>query len=193
MIMGRQPNGYAILSLTYNDSKTCDLTKSASTPSWLFRQWDVQCCMGEGVEEHCKLQLCLAITIPVICCNFIKMICMVWIIKRDSEPLVTLGDAIASFSDTPDQIVLNACLAGQNDLRNNYRQDQPLLRSWEVTSLTYQEGVSGLAPLPRIDGVSAMACGLRYYHACCRILIDEQMHPDAYRSLFPSWTWALER
>ena len=97
----------------YNDSKSCDLTKSASTgSSWLFQQWDVQFCLSEQVEEHCKLQFSIAIMIFVICCNSIKLVCMFWIIrKRDSEPLVTLGDAIASFLDTPDQTTLNACLA----------------------------------------------------------------------------------
>lgn len=125
--------------VTYYDAKTCDLTKSASTQSsWLFRQWDVQYCLSEQVEEHCKIQFSIAIMIFVICCNCIKMVCMVWIIrKRGSEPLVTLGDAIASFLDTPDQMTLNACLAGQDDFCNNSRLGQPLLRSWDVAPVTY--------------------------------------------------------
>ena len=50
--------------------------------------------------------------IVVMVCNFIKMICMAWIAwKQDSEPLVTLGDAIASFLKTPDISTVGNCIA----------------------------------------------------------------------------------
>ena len=52
--------------------------------------------------------------IVVIVCNFIKMTCMAWIAwKQDSEPLVTLGDAITSFLTTPDKFTAGNCIAGK--------------------------------------------------------------------------------
>ena len=52
--------------------------------------------------------------IVVIVCNFIKMSCMAWIAwKQDSEPLVTLGDAIASFLTTPDKFTAGNSIAGK--------------------------------------------------------------------------------
>lgn len=103
------------------DSETCDLKKSASqAASWVFQQWNVQYCLSQQVEEHCKLEFSAAIMIFVICCNFVKFICMVRIArKRDSEPLVTLGDAIASFLDEPDPMTRDVCLAGQNHFQYN--------------------------------------------------------------------------
>ena len=120
-----------------NDPNSCDLTKSASTgSSQLFREYDVQYCLSEQVEAHCKVQFSIAIMIFVICCNFMKLVCMIWIVrKRDSEPLFTLGDAIASFLDTPDHMTLNACLAGKDDLCNNSVQGQPFVRSWEMAPI----------------------------------------------------------
>ena len=53
--------------------------------------------------------------IVVIVCNFIKMSCMAWIAwKQDSEPLVTLGDAIASYITTPDKFTAGNCIAGKD-------------------------------------------------------------------------------
>ena len=60
-------------------------------------------CLAQKVEEHCKLQFSLVIIVIVILCNLIKTICMgmtAW--KRDWQPLVTLGDALASFLERPD-------------------------------------------------------------------------------------------
>lgn len=71
----------------------------------------IQYCLGYPVEERCKLQFSLAIVIVVIVCNLMKTICMgiiVW--KRDPEPLVTLGDAIASFLDRPDVTTEGNCI-----------------------------------------------------------------------------------
>jgi len=97
----------------------CDLKESASSvSSWIFKQWDVQYCFSQQVAEHCKLQFSSAIMIFVILCNFVKLVCMAWIArKRDSEPLITVGDAIASFLDDPDQMTQNACLAGKDDFQ----------------------------------------------------------------------------
>ena len=74
----------------------------------------IQYCLSKRVEEHCKLQFSLAIMIAVIICNLIKTICMsiiAW--KQDPEPLVTLGDAIASFLDRPDVMTEGNCIAGR--------------------------------------------------------------------------------
>ena len=70
-----------------------------------------QYCLSRLVEEHCKLQFSLAIMVVVIVCNVVKTVCMsviVW--NQDSEPLVTLGDAIASFLDRPDMTTAGNCI-----------------------------------------------------------------------------------
>ena len=74
----------------------------------------VDYCVSKVVREHCKLQFSLTIMIVVIVCNMIKTVCMVMISwKQEPEPLVTLGDAIASFLDRPDVTTENKCIAGR--------------------------------------------------------------------------------
>ena len=60
--------------------------------------------------------------IVVIVCNFVKMSCMAWIAwKQDPEPLVTLGDAIASFLTTPDKFTAASCIAD----KESYTKKRP--------------------------------------------------------------------
>lgn len=71
----------------------------------------LQYCLSNPVEEHCKLQFSLAIMVIVIISNVVKTVCMsviAW--KQDPEPLVTLGDAIASFLDRPDMTTAGNCI-----------------------------------------------------------------------------------
>ena len=71
-------------------------------------------CLSKPVREHCKLQFSLTIMIVVIVCNMIETVCMIIILwKQDLEPLVTLGDAIASFLDRPDVTTKRNCIAGR--------------------------------------------------------------------------------
>ncbi len=74
----------------------------------------VDYCVSRVVREHCKLQFSVTIMIVVIVCNMIKTVCMLMISwKQDPEPLVTLGDAIASFLDRPDVTTERNCIAGR--------------------------------------------------------------------------------
>ena len=103
----------------------------------------VQYCLSKREEEHCKLQFSLAIMIVVIICNLIKTICMssiAW--KQDLEPLVTLGDAIASFLDRPDVTTDGSCIAGKTQFIKGRswglhlsRWDPKLLRWFRAASL----------------------------------------------------------
>lgn len=71
-------------------------------------------CLSKRAKENCKLQFSLTIMIVVIICNMIKTVCMAIISwQKDPEPLVTLGDAIASFLDRPDVTTIGHCIAGR--------------------------------------------------------------------------------
>ncbi len=77
--------------------------------SWLNQPGNgkVSHCMAEVIQEHCKMRLSMPFIYTVIACNFVKMI-YIWIIfwKLDCHPLVTIGDAIASFLDSPGMSIL---------------------------------------------------------------------------------------
>lgn len=93
-------------------------------------------CLSKLVNESCKLQLSRTIMIIVISCNLVKALYMslsIW--KLSETQLVTLGDAIASFLETPDKYTINNCLAGQSRFPENDKDcydvetssiDQPL-------------------------------------------------------------------
>ncbi len=85
----------------------------------------IQYCLTKREEEHCRLQFSLAIMIIVITCNLLKTICMskiAW--KHDREPLVTLGDAVASFLDRPDMTTKGNCIVGKTRFEDS--------KSWDL-------------------------------------------------------------
>ena len=106
--------GKWICNLTVN-SKTCDLHSAAmKLESSAVRAYDIQHCWSERSEERCRVQFSLPILIVVIVCNAIKFSCMAWLLwRRDSEPLITIGDAIASFLNREDVKTRSICLATQ--------------------------------------------------------------------------------
>ena len=95
----------------------------------------LQYCLSVPGEEHCTLQFSLVIMIVVIVCNLIKTACMSTIAwKKDPEPLVTLGDAIASFLDRPDGTTKGNCIAEKARFKKSKSWDS-LSRPWASVSL----------------------------------------------------------
>ena len=88
-------------------------------------------CLSKPVVEHCKLQLSVAVMIVIIICNIFKTVCMITILwKQDPKPLVTLGDAIASFLDRPDITTKQNCMAGRTRFEDR-RYWGLLLSRWD--------------------------------------------------------------
>ena len=99
-------------------------------------------CLSKRVREHCKLQFSLTIMIVVMVCNMIKTVCMAMISwKQDPEPLVTLGDAIASFLDQPDVTTKNNCIAGRIRFEDS-RYWGLLLSRWDPKKLRWFQAAS---------------------------------------------------
>lgn len=80
----------------------------------------IQYCLSQPVEEQCKTQFSLGIMITILICNLIKVACMgaiVW--QLDSEPLVTFGDAVASFLAQPDLTTKDIPLYGRSRFKDS--------------------------------------------------------------------------
>ncbi|KAL8991876.1 MAG: hypothetical protein Q9169_007572 [Polycauliona sp. 2 TL-2023] len=93
---------------------------SPRTPPWYEPDPGdpVDYCLSRRVEEHCRLQFSFALLIVVVICNFIKAACMITMVyRRDTRPLITLGDAIASFLSDPDTTTQGNCVASKKDFR----------------------------------------------------------------------------
>lgn len=60
-------------------------------------------CLAEPIQEYCRLHLNTSVLLIVILCNLIKGICLLSaLLITGFTPLVTVGDAIASFLIDPD-------------------------------------------------------------------------------------------
>ena len=82
---------------------------------------EISGCKSERTPEKCKVHLVKNIMIVVICCNFVKVCCMVMAIARSREPtLVTLGDAIDSFLRAPDPTTMGICFADRPYIKREW-------------------------------------------------------------------------
>ena len=90
----------------------------------------IEYCLVQEVNEDCMLQFSLPIMLIVMTCNLIKTVSMVLVFLGDgSRPLMTVGDAIASFLNEPDPATKNICLADKYFFRKNPWQERTL--SWK--------------------------------------------------------------
>ena len=71
----------------------------------------VKYCLGEKIQEHCKLQYSLPLTVLVIVFNVAKACILGYItFSKAGSPILTTGDSIASFLRRPDPFTRGRCL-----------------------------------------------------------------------------------
>ena len=122
---------------------TCDVNQlRAMASSWTLndtvylnydnlysQQYQVEYCLSQPVQEKCKVQLSLVIIAVVIICNAIKLCCMLFILwKKQSTPLVTIGDAIESFMLERDPTTRDMCWANKKTFTSQHWE--PSARPW---------------------------------------------------------------
>ena len=92
--------------------------------SWMpFFELPVEYCYSLPTTEHCKLQVSKSLLIVVTTLNLFKAALILACVFgwRDEPPLLTVGDAIASFVDRPDVSTEGVCLLTRNDVDNESR------------------------------------------------------------------------
>ena len=62
----------------------------------------VQYCISESIQPSCAVELSPQLLIVAIVCNVIKVVILVLLLCSTFKPMVTIGDAIASYIDEPD-------------------------------------------------------------------------------------------
>ncbi|KAI9836725.1 MAG: hypothetical protein M1837_003257 [Sclerophora amabilis] len=78
--------------------------------NWQVRGHTIQRCLSEKFQEDCRLQFSPIIMIVVITCNLIKVLSLgLSLYWRGDSNLATLGDAISSFLDSPDDATTQQC------------------------------------------------------------------------------------
>ncbi|CZT51609.1 uncharacterized protein RSE6_12773 [Rhynchosporium secalis] len=123
--------------------KTQDLSINASytdTDEYV----EVQSCYAKLRPETCKVRFSRILVLVIIICNACKALCMLRVAWgfADSPPLVTLGDAIASFLDNSDQTTNGLCLASKEDMQNGAWTEYPGPQRWIAKAETYSSVVS---------------------------------------------------
>ncbi|KAI9675682.1 MAG: hypothetical protein M1817_001049 [Caeruleum heppii] len=101
------------------------LARNWDIDEWLhpeaYERVPIEYCLSEEVEEACSLQYSLYIMLIVIACNVGKMVAMaVTIFGINFRPLITVGDAIASFLEVPDAETKGVCTSNKRDF-SRYR------------------------------------------------------------------------
>lgn len=113
--------------------------------------FEVEFCLSQQTDEHCKLQFSLQIVIVIIIINTLKMILMLYVVFGLSEtPLMTIGDAIASFLNEEDSTTKGCCLVSKFDikvdkLRWQYREGEsngPPAKAWVPRKVHWARAVS---------------------------------------------------
>jgi hypothetical protein len=96
----------------------CDLQAARrNADSWKVNGYEIEYCLSQLVRPHCKLQFSLAILGVVIAMNFCKCASMFWTVFWQKSPtLTTVGDALASFLDSPDTLTQGRCLTSKVDI-----------------------------------------------------------------------------
>lgn len=102
------------------------------------------------MEEQCKLNFSLEIALIVIACKLTKVVCMfftVW--KRRDSALVTLGDAIESFLETPDSSTRGLCMFSSDVMKLLWTWEDNLLDEFGPTRTDFLEDAKILKWKPK--------------------------------------------
>ncbi|CAH0028180.1 unnamed protein product [Clonostachys rhizophaga] len=89
---------------------------------WKVHGIKVNYCLSEKLNSQCQLRVSLNLIYVVIAFNAVKLIIIILIATShwiNDEPLVTVGDAAASFIESPDPRTKGICLTSARDFRNN--------------------------------------------------------------------------
>jgi len=112
------------------DDFDCTIPVALANGSWEMGNQTVEYCLSETVPDHCRLQFSVPIMIAVIICNFIKLICITLTIWKSDFTLVTLGDAISSFLETPDPASKGMCTATKKEIQDGWWPVSNRPRRW---------------------------------------------------------------
>ncbi|KAF2838244.1 hypothetical protein M501DRAFT_1053069 [Patellaria atrata CBS 101060] len=116
--------GNRITSDQEMDKESCSKAEMnallAHPEKWAPATTTVEYCLSEPVEEKCTVQFHIGILSIVIICNLIKAAAMVASVysfgSLEDSPLLTLGDAVASFMERPDDNTRGICLATKTSI-----------------------------------------------------------------------------
>ncbi|ERF73269.1 hypothetical protein EPUS_03101 [Endocarpon pusillum Z07020] len=131
-----------ILHQSFHDS----LEVRAHAGSRNFPEWNINYCLSEQVAGKCRVNFILSIMIVVMICNAGKALVMFHIAfcLKDSS-LITIGDAVDSFSNNRDQTTREMCLSSKESIRAGESQGcESKIASYYEAAITGYDAVTGI-------------------------------------------------
>ncbi len=100
---------------------TNSVAKEYAAQNWEIFGWPVSGCISETLQETCSVNFHLGIAIAVVLANLGKTLCIaaVCLLLMD-QPLLTTGDAVASFMNAPDRTTEGCCLLDRHDIQTRW-------------------------------------------------------------------------
>jgi hypothetical protein len=128
-----------------NCTKTGVAAFNATLPWNPLNASNIEYCLSEIRPEHCRLDFNLHIIVIVLVANLVKAVimCFVAFWMRES-PLMTLGDAVASFLDEPDPSTDNMCLISKADIVTERSESWTKPRAWNPERVLLWDTASGI-------------------------------------------------
>lgn len=95
--------------------------------------WKVDYCLAQKVRQFCKLQYSFPLTMVVITFNLVKaaILCYMWFGMREA-PILTIGDAIASFLRRPDPYTKGGCLLLNREAKSMLWYSSRSIKKWPL-------------------------------------------------------------
>lgn len=110
-----------------DDDLSCDIssrTKALRSDPASWHPGDTQLtiayCLSEQLPEKCKVQSSLHLAIVVILLSLMKAMIMLGLAFRVKEsPIMTIGDAVASYLWRSDRLMENMCIVSKKDIKQS--------------------------------------------------------------------------
>ncbi|KAE8383704.1 hypothetical protein BDV26DRAFT_299275 [Aspergillus bertholletiae] len=116
----------------------------ASKGNWYVYGYQVRYCLAEQPPQRCKLEYSLPLAIVVIVFNLVKAVIIGYTAaSATKKPILTTGDAVASFMQRPDEFTRGQCLLtresiGMQPYRPSYKST-----TFDSTPKRWRAAVSG--------------------------------------------------
>ncbi|CAG9974325.1 unnamed protein product [Clonostachys byssicola] len=98
-----------------------------SPASWTIGTGRVKYCLSQKPENQCQLKVVLNLIYVVVCFNALKFVIIVILATSNlanREPLVTIGDAVASFIDSQERVTKGMCLLSSAEVHSSQKLDE---------------------------------------------------------------------
>jgi hypothetical protein len=115
------------------------------TPTPHYEQVQVEYCLTQPFDSQCTVVLSIPMLASVIFSNGVQFLFVLWaLLMRDFDPIITTGDAIASFMADPDPSTIKQGILSVFDVRKRKRPGdcEYSAKPWEPHRFRWYRAVS---------------------------------------------------